>query len=146
MITAVLDTNVLVSAAVMTSGSIAQTLDLALSGAFQLVLSSEILVELKRTLRKPYFAQCLTDELITQFPDGLESVARLTPLTSQVHGVASHAEDDAILSTAVSAAANYLITGDKALQALGAYRGVTVLSPSAFVQLFEEPGGLLSPT
>lgn len=52
----VLDTNVLASGALAHSGAIAQILDAALAGAFQLALSLEILIELERTLSKPYFA------------------------------------------------------------------------------------------
>lgn len=139
MITAVLDTNVLASASLTTWGPIAQTLSLALAGAFQLAVSVEILVELDRTLRKPYFARFFSASSVDLYVDNLRAVAVLTLLVASVSGVASHPEDDVILATAVSASASHLVTGDKALQSLGTFQGVTILSPAAFVNLFEDP-------
>jgi hypothetical protein len=43
--------------------------------------------------------------------------------------VATHPEDDLILATALSGAADYLITGDSKLQKLGTFQSVTILSP-----------------
>jgi predicted nucleic acid-binding protein len=53
----------------------------------------------------------------------------VTPITAQVSGVARRLEDDLILATAASAQVEFLITGDKRLQALVAYRGVAIVSP-----------------
>jgi predicted nucleic acid-binding protein len=41
--------------------------------------------------------------------------------------------DDLILATALSAQADYLVTGDSQLQGLGAYRGVAIISPREFL-------------
>ncbi|HEV2107585.1 MAG TPA: hypothetical protein VGR16_04930, partial [Thermomicrobiales bacterium] len=59
-----------------------------------------------------------------------------------VRGVAAHPEDDLVLAVAVSAAAAYLVTGDKQLQRIGVYHGVTIVSPRDFLtrlQQEEEP-------
>jgi predicted nucleic acid-binding protein len=42
-----------------------------------------------------------------------------------------------ILATAVSANADYLVTGDRKLRDLGRYANVTILSPRAFVELLD---------
>jgi predicted nucleic acid-binding protein len=49
--------------------------------------------------------------------------------------VATHPEDDLILATAVSARADYLVTGDQQLQGLGTYQDVTVASPRQFLEI-----------
>lgn len=139
MTTAVLDTNVLASGALATGGAVARVLDLALAGAFQLVVSAGILVELERTLRKPYFARRLGDELIVRYIAGLKAVSVLASITTVTSEVATHPEDDAILSAALSAHADYLVTGDKALQSLGSYQGVMIVSPADFVRLIDPP-------
>lgn len=61
--------------------------------------------------------------------------ARLTPLSIEVHGIATHPEDDLILATALSAPVDYLVTGDRKLQALGVYQGVAILTSRAFLDL-----------
>jgi len=65
----------------------------------------------------------------------LQQEALLTPLTAEVHGVATHPEDDPILATAVSGNAEYLVTGDDKLQRLGSYQGVTIVSPRQFLDI-----------
>jgi len=143
VISAVLDTNVLASGAIAQSGAVALVLDGVASGAFQLVLSDEILTELERTLAKPYFAARLGADLVARYVAGLKSLAPLTPLTRTVSGVATHPEDDLILSTALSGGADYLVTGDKHLLALGAYQTVRIVSPAAFVAILQ--GGAATP-
>jgi predicted nucleic acid-binding protein len=61
-----------------------------------------------------------------------------TAITSPVSGVATHPEDDLILAAAVSAQADYLVTGDARLQALGSYQGVKIVTPREFVQILEQ--------
>jgi predicted nucleic acid-binding protein len=52
-----------------------------------------------------------------------------------VHEVTTHQEDDLILATAVSAKADYLVTGDSKLQQVGTYQGVAILSPRRFLEI-----------
>jgi predicted nucleic acid-binding protein len=56
-----------------------------------------------------------------------------TSIRHEVHGVATHSEDDLILATAVSAEADYLVMGDRKLQDLVTYEGVTIASPRQFL-------------
>lgn len=46
-----------------------------------------------------------------------------------------------MLAVAASARVDYLVTGDKPLQRLGAYQGVRVISPRAVLDLLEAIGG-----
>jgi predicted nucleic acid-binding protein len=63
----------------------------------------------------------------------LRSETTVTPITTPVHGIATHPEDDVILATAVSAKADYLVTGDSKLQQVGTYQEVAILSPRRFL-------------
>lgn len=71
----------------------------------------------------------------------LRSHALITPLTVRVSGVATHPEDDLVLSTALSGNVEYLVTGDIKLQRLGTYQGIQMLSPRAFLRLLEHENG-----
>jgi len=64
----------------------------------------------------------------------------MTPLTVEVTGVATHPEDDLILATAVAGEASYLVTGDRKLRAVGAFQGVTILSPREFLARLAQAG------
>jgi putative PIN family toxin of toxin-antitoxin system len=135
MSSAVLDTNVLASGAIAHAGSVAQVIDAMAAGQFQLVLSQQILIELERTLGKPYFTARLTPDAVARYIAGLKAISLITLLTVPVSGVATQPEDDVILAAALSGHADYLVTGDKHLRALGMYQGVRIVSPAEFVQI-----------
>ena len=136
MIRATLDTNVLASGAIATSGTIARLIDAAFSGRFLLIASEPIITELKRTLTRPYFVARLPPHwTIEGYVASLETVGQIIPITAPVHGIATHPEDDLVLATAVSGDADYLVTGDKGLLGVGSYEGVTIVTPGAFLEV-----------
>jgi len=67
----------------------------------------------------------------------LERDTACTTISHEVRGVATHPENDLILATAVSARADYLVTGDSKLQRLGSYQGVIIVSPRGFLDVIE---------
>jgi len=103
-----------------------------------LVTSEHIMNELAHVFQKPYFQRYINTHQIDAFFDLLKNEALVTPMTVKIHGVATHPEDDLTLATAVSAKANYLVTGDKPLvQKVGnIYQGVTLLTPNEFLENF----------
>lgn len=107
------------------------------AGPFELIVSPHILAELDQTLTKPYYR---TRRLMTQIEAAerfLESVATIVEPSIVVSGIAPHHEDDLVLAAAVSAEADYLVTGDKRFLAVGDYAGVSILSPRAFLDILE---------
>ncbi len=97
------------------------------------MVSQHVLDELRRAFATRYFTRHLSAQQIAAALTALAAEATIVPLTVAVHGVATHPEDDLVLATALSAQADYLVTGDTQLQRLGAYQGVTILSPRAFL-------------
>jgi uncharacterized protein len=144
MITAVVDTNVLASGLVrgLKASPPVQIVDAWHFGLYTLIVSDHILSELERTLADPYFQSHITGDQSARFLTLLRRRTILTAITAEVHGVATHPEDDLTLATAVSAEAGYLTTGDKKLQQLRTYQGVTIASPREFVEILqsEQPG------
>ncbi|MCD6028134.1 MAG: hypothetical protein K0S78_308 [Thermomicrobiales bacterium] len=134
MIVAVLDTNVLASCFVgedkpeSTPGELIRRWR---SGSFILVISEHILTELAGTFTDPYFTRRLPAPRIAEALDSVRIDAVVQPLTVAVSGIASHAEDDVVLATELSAGAEFLVTGDKELRQLGAYGGTRLLLPRA---------------
>ncbi len=138
MMQVVLDANTLASGAVAPSGgTLATIIDLWQQGVFRVTLSTHILRELERTFSDPYFLDRLSAEDITSYLAMVQATVTVVPITEEVHNVATHPEDDLILATAVSAKADYLVTGDIKLQHVGTYKGVTILSPRRFLEALE---------
>lgn len=141
MILATLDTNILASGARKLGDSAStpgQILERWIEGEFVLVCSAPILSELERTLHKSYFRQHLTDDQVDVLLQMLPEQAMIVSLGIEVHGVASHAEDDLILATAVNAGADFLVTGDHALLELQEHAGVRIISARAFLTILEQ--------
>jgi uncharacterized protein len=134
----VLDTNILASGAISSTGTVSTIVDAWRIGQFQVIVSAPILDELARTFQKPYFRRYLTDTQSSRFPKLLRKRATVSPITVSVHRVATHPEDDVILATAVSAKVDHLVTGDSKLERVGTYQGVAILSPRRFLGRLEQ--------
>lgn len=143
MIAAVLDTNVLVSGFLSGASTPGVLVQAWRADRFRLVTSLAILAEVERTLQKPYFRERMSDDQVRRASVLLRTDSFLVPNVEPLAGVATHPEDDAILATAVSGAADYLVTGDRQVQGLGSVQGISIISPAIFrailFQQFERP-------
>lgn len=103
------------------------------AAAFELVTSDHLVGEVVETLADSFFTHRIPADEIDAAIGYLKSEALRVEIDVTVSGVASHPEDDLVLATAVSAAVDYLVTGDRQLLKLGAYQGVTIVSPRDFL-------------
>jgi putative PIN family toxin of toxin-antitoxin system len=132
-----LDANVLAPGFTSQSGASARLLDHWRAGRFELILSEHVLEELARALADPYFAALLPPGEDAAILTSLNVDATLTELTVPVVSVATHPEDDLVLSTALSGQASILCTRDKQLLKLRSYQSVDVLSPGELLARLE---------
>jgi putative PIN family toxin of toxin-antitoxin system len=132
---AVFDTNVLV-AAFLTEGICAKLLTRARKNQFLLLISPDILREFDRVLSKKFSSSAQQIEEAHQII--LEAAHLLEPLSLVVSGVCRDPDDDRILSCAVAAKADYLISGDSDLLDLKKSRGIKIVNPKTFELLFED--------
>jgi uncharacterized protein len=132
--TVVLDTNTLLSGTLTATTPPGQIIDAWRAGRFEVAISDPILAECTRHLTTDtYFRRRLTGEQITDYLRLLNTMAIPVAITAQVQGVATHPEDDLVLATALSAQAEYLVTGDRMLRSLGTFQSVAIVSPADFV-------------
>lgn len=134
MITAVADTNVYISA-MLFGGPCETILGMARADLIALYHSPPIEQELRRILRTKFgWGDLQVRDAIAELRD---LSGRILP-TLHFDGVVRDEADHRILECAVSARADYLITGDKRhLQPLKNFRGVQIVSPRAFLNLFQ---------
>ncbi len=141
MIAATVDANVVASGFVRPQSIPDAVLRAWLADRFRLVLSDFMIDEVDRTLASPYFAQRLSVEQRARNIALLRSRASIISITAEIHGVATHPEDDLVLATAVSAGVAYLVTGDKKLQRLRSYQGIAITSPRDFLDVLTDVDG-----
>jgi putative PIN family toxin of toxin-antitoxin system len=146
MPSAVLDSTVLISAFLAQRGVSNEFLRHAREGAFLLYLSEEILNEAQGVLldeeRRHRQRYHYPDEEAIHFIAGLCVFAHLVTDLPQVTVVIRDPNDDMVIATAQRAQAAYIVTRDKDLLSLHHYRGITMMTPEAFIAVARERGRL----
>ena len=89
-------------------------------------------------MKKPYFASRLPDQGAA-FLEMLRQVATVVPMSVTLVGIVSDPNDDPIVATAVSAQAHYLVSGDRAVLAVGQVQGIPILTARQFYDLLQQP-------
>jgi putative PIN family toxin of toxin-antitoxin system len=130
----VFDVNILVSAIIAPSGTPAAAYREALEQNWDIVRSPHIIDKLLEVLDRPRFYGRLPSTSLSAFLDGYQAFSKPVTPDPTVRGVAPDLEDDPVLGTAVAANADFLVTGDKGLLAIGEYRGVKIITPGDFLQ------------
>lgn len=128
----VLDTNVLISGLHSAGGKPAEIFRLALKGDVQLFSSSALLKELQEVLREKFDWPRTAVERTISVLSGIASVVEPTEQLSVIH---ADDADNRVLECAVTARADFLVTGDKRhLLPLKEFRGIKIVSPGDFLQ------------
>lgn len=139
---ALYDTTILASGIVARADPLARVLDAVISGQVELVTSDYVLDELRRTLEtKPYFMERVLPNERETYLARIKQVAIVISPQGTVSGVVADPADDPILDAAVSARADYLVTGDKKLLAVKEYAGVQIVTARSFFDLLTNSGG-----
>ena len=136
---AVLDSSVLVSAFLTPHGSVVRLLRDPARSRYELCLSEAILAETAETLlaksRLRRYA-AYADEDVRHFIRALLTQAELAPDIPAPRVVPNDPKDDPVIAAAVTAKADYLITGDRAhLLPLGEHEGVRIIRPRALLEI-----------
>src|SRR5262245_10382733 len=106
----VLDTNVLVSAALKPRGLSAMVVNLIALGAVELCLSQEIMAEYREVLKRPKFAAIPVVEvgnLLTM----IQTSATVVRPTLRLN-ISKHESDNRFYECAAEASADYIVTGN----------------------------------
>jgi putative PIN family toxin of toxin-antitoxin system len=106
---AVLDTNILVSACWKPDGLEAQTVALAIRGAFTACASAQILAEYREVLSRDQFAPLRAR--VTELLAALEPKLLLVETAAGIH-LSRDADDNCFIGCASAAEAAYLVTGN----------------------------------
>jgi putative PIN family toxin of toxin-antitoxin system len=137
VIRATLDVNVLVSGFPAVTGAPSELLARWSNLEYELVISEHILDELAAVWGRPYWRARYSVDRVRATMRRLRTQAVIVEPDATVRGIANDEEDDLVLATAVAGDVDFLVTGDRQLQALGRFRHVTILSPRQFLDLLE---------
>jgi putative PIN family toxin of toxin-antitoxin system len=127
----VFDTNVLVSAVLVSESTAHKALDKALTNG-QLAHSLVTLDELREVLERRKFDKYITREERVRFFTSLIREAKLVEVKERIKACRDP-KDDKFLELAVSAEAQKIISGDDDLLVLNPFRDISIVTPSAFL-------------
>jgi uncharacterized protein len=131
----VADTSTLVSG-LGWGGPPGQVVDTVLSGQVRLVISLALLGELARVLAYPKLAAVFDDPAVLAAvagaADTVDPAEHVTVLAGE--------PDNRVLEAAAAGRADVIVTGDKAMQELGSFRGIPIVWAAQFVTRLQQQG------
>jgi uncharacterized protein len=130
----VLDVNVLVSALLSGAGAPSRLIALWLEGAFELVVSEELLAEVGRALAYPKLREYVSLEDAADFIALLRSTASMLAGAQRQDHVSRDSGDDYLLALA-KGSASILVSGDRDLLVLAPE--LPIHEPAAFLELLQ---------
>lgn len=129
----VCDSHVLISALLFPGGSPDKVFQRILSGRLDHATSPEILTEIEGVLTRKFSK---LQERIPELLDLIASVSTLVYPKMRIQHIKADPPDNRILECAVSAEAQFLVSGDrKHMLPLRTFRGIHIVSPSEFLAL-----------
>ena len=137
MLKAVVDTNIFVSGTILSRGNPYQVLEAWRRSQFILVLSPDIIAEIEAVLRRPkiFKKYGFTKDLLARLVNALNAEALVIQSGPIEHLADIEAADLKFLACAYAGAADYLVTGDRALLQFKTYKATRMVSPGVFLSL-----------
>ncbi|MBU4266951.1 MAG: putative toxin-antitoxin system toxin component, PIN family [Candidatus Altiarchaeales archaeon] len=132
MTQAVLDTNILVSAAIA-RGNEFELLELAKEGRYELILSTGILEEFEGVVSQERFG--FTKNIREEIINNVIKIAKIVDPKGKIDAIKEDPDDNKIIECALEGKADYIISGDKHLLKLGKFQGIEVITTTKFLEL-----------
>jgi len=131
----VIDTNVLVSAALSNGSPPWRTVEAIILGGV-LLMSLETTEEVQEVIARPKFDSYVVWARRRKFLNRLMAAAQMIDVTERVH-VCRDPHDDKFLELAVASGADYLISGDADLLVLHPFRKIPIVTPQQFLNFVD---------
>ena len=134
---AVLDPNVLVSAAISTGGPPRLIVNAWVDARFELLASPALIDELADVLARPRFRRWISTASAAEFIAGLQESAVMIDDPTEPAALTPDPDDDYLVALARAGGADYLVSGDRHLTELPD-PDPPVLTPRRFLALLDE--------
>jgi putative PIN family toxin of toxin-antitoxin system len=136
MIKAVIDANVFISSALAPGSIPDKVIDLVRQGKITLVISPDILAEIREVLLYPKIKKrlSLTAKDADEFVSQIAKTALITAGLFNLKVIKADPQDDKYLACALEGQADYIISGDRHLLDLKSFRGIKIMPPGTFLE------------
>lgn len=130
----VLDTNIMVSA-LLFKGDLAGIVDLWKNGRIIPVLSRETFAEFKAVLEYPKFS-LRVQEIQLIIEEEVLPYFEIVEIIDKIKSICRDPDDDKFIACALSASADFIVTGDKDLLDLDKNKSVRIINASMLLKMF----------
>ncbi|MBU4186412.1 MAG: putative toxin-antitoxin system toxin component, PIN family [Proteobacteria bacterium] len=139
MLKTVIDTNLFVSSIINKSGIPAKLLQAWQDHDFLLIISDQMLEEMRRVLQYPHIKNKynLKDDDIAKVIDTIERFAVVLHDVEGVDVISEDPDDNKVLACAIAAEADFIISGDKHLLKLGKFEDIPIMTAKDFLKKME---------
>lgn len=130
----VLDTNILISAIVF-GGKPRKVLESVIKEEIQLILTEDIIKEMKRVLvgKKFQYPDEITDLIIRE----LEALAEIVKPKERIRLIEKDPEDNRVLECAQESQADYIVSGDAHLLELEKFEGSKIVTAEEILEILD---------
>jgi len=135
----VIDTNLFVSSIINKSGIPAKLLQAWQDHDFLLIISDQMLEEMRRVLQYPHIKNKynLKDDDIAKVIDTIERFAVVLHDVEGVDVISEDPDDNKVLACAIAAEADFIVSGDKHLLKLGKFEDIPIMTAKDFLKKME---------
>lgn len=140
MLKVVLDANIFVSAVLKPHSDLAKIFQLVREGKIKLILSNDILAEIRAVLLYPKIRERhqRSPQEIEEFLQKAIPVSVITPGKMKVRTIEDDPADTKYLAAAAETGADFIVSSDRHLKDLKMFQGIRILDPSAFLRFVEK--------
>ena len=135
IIKVVLETNVLISS-ILFKGELARIVDLWKKGKIIAVISRETFNEFRTVLEYPKF-RLTKGEIKAIIEEEVLPFFEIVEITSEVSGVCKDPDDDKFISCALSASADFIVSGDKDLCDVVIHKSIKIIKASHLLEMID---------
>jgi putative PIN family toxin of toxin-antitoxin system len=135
MIRVVLDTNILVSAAVI-RGNEFELLMRAQRGEYEMVLSMDMLIEFEDVISRKKFG--FAEEFTESAADEVASIASFVNPKHRFNVISEDPADNRVLECAVAGKADYIVSGDSHLLNLREFKGIKIIKAKNLLEILKK--------
>lgn len=130
----VLDTNVIISAAISKEGAPARIFELLLLELIENFTSKEIVKEIEEVFSRPKISELINERdrrfVIKNFK---KFSKKITP-TLKIDEIKEDPDDNKFLEVAITGNADFIISGDAHLRQLHVYKNIKIETPNEFLE------------
>ena len=131
----VLDTNIVVSAAICEDGNPAKVFEMLLLEEITNHTTEQIIDEIKKVMARPKITKRLSMVEVGFIVSNFERFSQKIKTKEVINEVKDDPDDNKFIECAVAASADYIITGDEHLLKIKEFRGIRIVSCTEFLEI-----------